>query len=107
MFYAVVVGAALFALGFALNVLTHQEGLQLIIYLTTSFIIGFVAVGIKRGFILTLILVLIYANSGRWVISSEIFNDLNVVAAVFLTSLMDALLGAALEALGGFLGRRD
>jgi hypothetical protein len=106
LFVAVIIGGALFTIGFAISTLVLNEGLQLILYFITSFIIGFVAVGIKRGFILTFVLVLIYANIASWVTTPKILNDLTVVAGVFLASLTDALVGASLGTLGGYVGKR-
>jgi uncharacterized membrane protein YeaQ/YmgE (transglycosylase-associated protein family) len=105
-FLAVIIGAALFTIDSTLGTIAHQESLQLILYFITSFIIGFLAVGIKRGFILTFVLVLIYANIASWVTSPSIFNDYNAVASVFLATLIDALVGAALGAFGGFVGTK-
>jgi NhaP-type Na+/H+ or K+/H+ antiporter len=52
------------------------------------------------------VLVLIYANVASWATSPEIFNDYNALASLFLATLIDALVGAALGALGGYLGKR-
>lgn len=105
-FLAVIIGATLFTIGFALSIIAHQEALQLILYVITSFIIGLVVVGAKRGFSVTFVLVLIYANIATWVTSPEILNDYNAVASIFLATLVDALVGAVLGAIGGYLGKR-
>ena len=61
--YAVISGAALFAVAIALRLNASQEGLQIILSFIAPLIVGIVAIGIKRGFILGFVLDLIYVTS--------------------------------------------
>jgi len=105
--YAAIVGAVLFALGIALRLFANQEGLQLILFFVTSFFVGIVVVGIKRGFLLSFVLAFIFALVNNLILSPGVFNDPNVAAAVIIfLGLLPSLIGGALGAVGGVVGRR-
>ena len=104
--YAATIGAILFVIDFVVSVQAHQQGVQLVLYLIASLSIGFVVQGIKRGFILTFVLVLVYANAATWATSFGILRHFSSVAGVFSATLIDALVGAVFGALGGFAGAR-
>jgi len=106
MIYAVIVGAVLFVIGIALKTFANQEGLQIILFFITAFIIGLVAVGIKRGFILSFALSFVFALVNALVTSPGIFNDPNVIAAVVMLFLINSIIGGAIGAAGGFIGGR-
>jgi len=106
MIYAVIVGAVLFPAGIALRLFANQEGLQLILFFITAFVIGVVVTGIKRGFLLSFVLTFIYAMVNTWVFLPGVFNDPNVVAAFIMFSLINSVIGGALGAGGGFVGGR-
>lgn len=107
--YAVVVGIILFALGIALRIFANAEGPSLILFYATFFIVGFVATGVKRGFILSFALAIIFASVTIAVFMPETFTsaqDINVMFAVIVFILIAAVIGGILGAVGGFLGKR-
>jgi len=109
MIYAVVVGVILFALGIALRVFANQEGLQIILFFITAFIIGFIAAGVKRGFLLGFVLSFIFAIVNTAILMPEAFGattDINVAMAFIVLNIINSLIGGALSAVGGFIGKR-
>lgn len=71
--YAVIVGVVLSAIGIALRVFANQEGLQLILFFITAFFVGIVATGVKRGFLLSVVLSILYGIANIAVVSPENF----------------------------------
>lgn len=107
MIYAVIVAAALYAAVIALHISTNRQELNPIFLLIPSFIVGIVAVGVKRGFLFGFALTLIFALIGVSILSPEMlraFSDPNVGAAIAIIFLIYSAIGGALGAVGGFVG---
>ena len=107
--YAVIVGAVLFAAVIALHVFTNKKELNPIFLLIPSFIVGIVAVGFKRGFLMSFALTLIFAIVGVSILQPEMLrgiNDPNVVATFAIFFLIYSAIGGILGAVGGFAGRK-
>jgi len=107
--YAVIVGVVLFAVGVSLRLFANQEGLQVILFFITAFVIGVVATGVKRGFLLSFVLSLIYGIVNTAIFMPEAFtavSDINVALAFVVLLLINAAIAGAIGAVGGFLGKR-
>lgn len=105
MIYAVVVGAALYIVAISMKVFANQEGLQLILFFVAPFIAGIVGTGVKRSFLLTLVLSLIFAAVANYQSFEPALKDVNILAAVVIAfMLFPSLIGGALGAAGGFIG---
>jgi len=104
--YAIIVGVVLFALATSLMLYANQEGLQIILFFLTFFIVGFIATGIKRGFILSFVLALVLSIVREAILFPQNFNDVNVVAAILILSVIASAVCGVLGAVGGFIGKR-
>jgi len=85
--------------------------LQLILFFITPFIIGVVATGVKRGFLLAFVLSIFYGIANIAIVSPEnfraVFADINVaLTVILLLIILPSLIGGALSAVGGLLGKR-
>jgi len=108
--YAIIVGVILFAVGIALRT-ANQEGLQIILSFIIPLVVGAVATGVKRGFLLGSTLFLLFSIASIAFFSPENLqaaaSDASVAMAVILFSfVVPALIGGALGAIGGFIGKR-
>lgn len=106
MIYAIVVGIILFGIVMALRLLANQEGLSLILFYITFFIVGLVATGIKRGSILGFSLGLVLAIIQTAISQPEFFNNADFAMAQLLFSIVGALIASALGAIGGLIGKK-
>jgi len=107
--YAAIVGAVLFALGMALQMFANQGELRIILFFVTLFIVGVVATGVKRSFLLRFVLSLALTLVNIAVLAPETFRALSnasVAAAFILLALINSAIGEALSAAGGFLSKR-
>jgi len=104
--YAVIVGVALFALGMTLRIFANQEGPQIILFFITFLVVGLIATGVKRGLLLSFVLSLILSFASNAILSPQVFDDINVVMALLVFSLIASLMCAALGAVGGLVGKR-
>jgi len=104
--YAVIVGIVLFVVAIALMIYANQEGLQIILFFMTFFVVGFIATGVKRGFLLSFILALIFSIAREATLSPQNFNDINVVAAILILSVIASAICGVLGAVGGFIGKK-
>ena len=108
-FYALIVGSLLFACGTALRVLAHQEGLQILLYYITLFVVGVIAATVRRGFLLGFALSFALAFVSLAVFSPEAVMDLShaSIALAFLTiTVINSAIGGALSAVGGLVGKK-
>lgn len=99
----------LFVLGIALQVFGNQEGLRIILFFLTPLIVGIVATGVKRGFLLGFGLSFIFAIIGTLALSPDQVNamrDINVALAFIILALITSVIDGALGAVGGFIGGR-
>ncbi|MBI2919389.1 MAG: hypothetical protein HYY01_15560 [Chloroflexi bacterium] len=107
--YATAAGVALLAIGMALRGLADQEGLQIVLLLPTFLIVGFVAAGAKRGFLLGFVLALLFALVNNLLVfpGNVSFDNASVAIAVLLLSfLFPALIAGGLASLDGLVGKR-
>ena len=107
--YAITIGVVLFVAGTSLGIFTNQEGLQLLLFFPTSFVIGFVATDVKRGFLLAFAISFLYLIISIAILSQgtlDTMSNTNVLFAVILLTLINSAISGALGALGGFLGKR-
>jgi len=107
--YAIIIGVVLFVAGTSLGIFTNQEGLQLLLFFLTSFVIGFVATGVKRGFLLAFAISFLYLIISIAIRSQgtlDAMSNTNVLFAVILLTLINSAISGVLGALGGFLGKR-
>ena len=103
--YAVIVGVALSAVAMALRSMS-MEGPSTILFFATFFLVGLVATGAKRGFLLSFVLSLVVSfvmNVGG---ALQILSDFNIVMAVLMFSAVSAAVCGALGAVGGLIGKR-
>ena len=103
--YAVIVGVALSAVVGALSSM-GMEGPQTILFFATFFLVGLVATGAKKGFLLSFVLSLVVSfvmNVGG---AFQILSDINIVMAVLMFSAVSAAIYGALGAVGGLIGKR-
>ena len=106
--FAVVVGVIMYSLLIVLaSIQKDLTGAQLILMLATPFVIGFVAVGVKKGLMLGFLVSFVMLIVEIVVIQPGAFANPNVAAAIILMMAMPwALISTGLGALGGFLGKR-
>ncbi len=103
--YAVIVGVALSAVVMALRSL-GMEGPQTILFYATFFLVGLVATGVKRGFLLGFVLSLAVTFVMSVAEAPQVLSDMNVVMAILKFSLFAAVICGALGAVGGLIGKR-
>jgi len=103
--YAVIVGVALSAVVMALRSM-GMEGPQTILFFATFFLVGLVATGAKRGFLLSFVLSLAASFAMNVDGALQVFSDINIVMAILMFSAVSAAICGALGAVGGLIGKR-
>jgi len=106
---AAIVGGALLLLGMALRGLADQEGLQIILLIPTFLVVGLLATGAKRGFLLAFVMTVVFAVVNNLLFTIENLKPDNVsmaIAMLLLNVLFPALIAGVLAALGGLVGKR-
>ncbi len=105
--YAIVIGAILFTLGIVLKKVADQEGPQILLFFLTFLVMGVVAGGVKRSFLLGLVMGVIFTLINGVVNITLSFQNASVaVASIIIGVIIPSLIGSGLSALGGLVGRK-